>query len=333
MARNVLVTAAEGHTGFLIAELLRTDEYFASAIETVSGLALNTEHDHCKQLGQLGVTIVQHTPGRLKEMTSTLQSTNADTLCLIPPAHSEKNDITAELIQAAKGANIPNVCFISAAGCDIAERDKQPRLREFIDLEAQFLSTKGDPSTATGQSQVVIRAGFYAENLLLYAPQAKGEGILPIPIGRHHQFPPVSLGDVALLAAHVLCGKGAQGFDDRHRGQLMILTGPTLATGEDLANIASQALGTQLKFEDISEAEARKVLRGQSASDESEIQYILEYYSLVREGKTNYVSTVPFHYITGDQPQEPPDFFKSYATEFRPRPRRSTKKRRISRGQ
>lgn len=29
--------------------------------------------------------------------------------------------------------------------------------------------------------------------------------------------------------------------------------GPTLATGEDLANIASQALGTQLKFEDISE--------------------------------------------------------------------------------
>lgn len=44
----------------------------------------------------------------------------------------------------------------------------------------------------------MLRAGFYAENLLLYAPQAKQEGILPIPIGKNHKFPPVSLG-VSLL--------------------------------------------------------------------------------------------------------------------------------------
>lgn len=37
-------------------------------------------------------------------------------------------------------------------------------------------------------------AGFYAENLLLYAPQAKDEKILPIPIGRNHKFAPIALG-------------------------------------------------------------------------------------------------------------------------------------------
>ena len=39
-----------------------------------------------------------------------------------------------------------------------------------------------------------FRAGFYAENLLLYAPQAKEEGVLPLPIGENHKFAPVALG-------------------------------------------------------------------------------------------------------------------------------------------
>ncbi|KAJ9268907.1 hypothetical protein DTO212C5_5108 [Paecilomyces variotii] len=319
MSRNVCITAAEGYTGFLIAELLLTDENFQKEIGTVTGLAMNTSHDHCKDLQELGATIVEHKPGKLKEIVKTLQDTKADTLCLVPSAHKEKIQTTTELINAAKQAGIPNVLFISSAGCDLAEREKQPRLREFIDLETLFMASKGDPGTATGHSPVIIRAGFYAENLLLYAPQAQKEGKLPIPIGKNHKFAPVALGDVALLAAHVLCGKGKHGFSDKHRGQLMIMTGPMLTAGDELAAAASKALGSDLKFEDISEEQAKKVLHAQSDSDEAEIQYLLEYYSLVREGKTNYISTTAFHDVTGDHPQEPPDFFKVYAEEFLPR--------------
>jgi hypothetical protein len=79
-------------------------------------------------------------------------------------------------------------------GADLAERNKQPHLREFVDLETLVLANKGDPTTSTGHSPCVIRAGFYAENLLLYAPQAKEEGILPLPIGKDHKFAPVALG-------------------------------------------------------------------------------------------------------------------------------------------
>jgi hypothetical protein len=64
-------------------------------------------------------------------------------------------------------------------------------------------------------------------------------------------------------------------------------------------------------------AEAKRVLRSQSTSDSSELQYLLEYYSLVREGKTNYISTTAFHDITGAHPQEPNEFFKTYAQEFK----------------
>jgi hypothetical protein len=68
-------------------------------------------------------------------------------------------------------------------------------------------------------------------------------------------------------------------------------------------------------------AEAKKVLRSQADNDESEKQYILEYYSLVREGKTNYISTTAFHDVTGNHPTQPVDFFKMYSEEMRPRKR------------
>jgi hypothetical protein len=69
---------------------------------------------------------------------------------------------------------------------------------------------------------------------------------------------------------------------------------------------------------DICRAEAKRVLHAQAPLDTCEIQYLLEYYSLVREGKTNYIFTWALHDITGQHPQEPPVFFfKIYIGEFK----------------
>ena len=157
MSRQLCITSVDGHTGFLIAELILTDSRFKKAVGSVTGLALRPDAPFCKELSKLGAKIVPHKPGRLREMVSSLEEVGADTMCLIPPAHTDKFDITEELIEATKKANVPNVCFLSSAGCDLAERDKQPRLREFIDLEVRFMASKGDPSTSTGHSPVIIR--------------------------------------------------------------------------------------------------------------------------------------------------------------------------------
>jgi len=60
------------------------------------------------------------------------------------------------------------------------------------------------------------------------------------------------------------------------------------------------------------------VLKAQDI-DDSEKEYILEYYSLVREGKTNYIATTAFHDVTGQHPTEPDEFFRMYADELRPK--------------
>lgn len=305
--RTVCITAADGQTGFLIAELLLTNPDYADKVGSVTALCLNPASEKGKELAELGANVVPHKPGRLSQMVTTLKKTGCDTVCLIPPPHSDKFDITVELIEATKKAGIPNVLFMSSAGCDFADPQKQPRLHEFLELEALALATKGDKHSKTGTSPVVIRSGFYAENILLYAPQIKEERLLPLPIGSSHCFAPVALGDVAQLAGQVLIGKGKNGFDDKHRGQLMVLTGPTLVTGDELAANASKSLKTEIKFEDISQAEAKKVLSRQSQSEDSEKEYILDYYSLVREGKANYISTIAFHYVTGNAPMQPTD--------------------------
>lgn len=87
-------------------------------------------------------------------------------------------------------------------------------------------AAKGDTaSEKTGHSPCVIRAGFYTENLLLYAKQAQGEGKLKLPIGEDHKFAPVALGDIAQIAAYVVTSEGPQELADNVRGQVIVVTG------------------------------------------------------------------------------------------------------------
>jgi hypothetical protein len=157
MSRSICITSVDGQTGHLIGELLLTDAKFSQKFKSITGLALDPKHEFAQHLQTLGATIVPHQHGRVRQMTKTLQEMNVDTLCLIPPAHVDKFNITVELINASKKAGIKNVCFISTAGADLADPKKQPRLREFIDLEHLVLTTKGDTSTEMGHSPVVIR--------------------------------------------------------------------------------------------------------------------------------------------------------------------------------
>lgn len=55
---------------------------------------------------------------------------------------------------------------------------------------------------------------------------------------------------------------------------------------------------------------------------EAEKEYLLDYYSLVKEGKTNYVSTLASNALTGQNATEPPEFFKIYEEAFKPKPKR-----------
>ncbi|KAI0753734.1 hypothetical protein C8Q74DRAFT_1211348 [Fomes fomentarius] len=324
-SRRILITAGEGQTGRLIIDLLTTDDY-ANKFDELTALVFSEQAKSVLEEYE-AVKVVVFDPNDEEILVKTMEL--VDTCLLIPPACKDKAKITRQLLEAAKKAQtVTNLVLLSSAGADYAERDKQPRLREFIDLETLAMQPKGDPSTGdTGHSPCIIRAGFYAENLLLYTKQAQGEGKLSIPIGDKHKFAPVALGDVAQVAAYVVTSEGPHGLADTVRSQVLIVTGPQLTSGEELAVAASQALGTKMTFESIDEATAKKILNSEQGEevDEAEKEYLLEYYSLVREGKTNYTATAAMFAFFGHRGQEPTEFFSTYSNEFKPKKRRITK--------
>lgn len=165
MKRNVCITAVDGNTGFTIAELILKHRNFSSKVDSVAGLTLDPESEKAQELAELGAVIVPHVPGRVRDMVKALRDTGCDTICVVPPARKEKYDICVELVEAAKKAKVPNVLLISSVGCDYADPQKQPRLREFIDLETLVLQAKGDDSTPTGTSPCVIRCVFQTHRL------------------------------------------------------------------------------------------------------------------------------------------------------------------------
>ncbi|BGP27091.1 hypothetical protein JCM10295v2_006053 [Rhodotorula toruloides] len=325
--RVVAITAVDGFTGSAVLELLMSDNSYRGKFSKVVGLTFGESKEDTKAvLDEYGVETAL-----VDEMDEdTFKELGVDTLCLIPPARKDKAKLVKQILELGKKSkSVKNLVFLSSAGCDYAERDKQPHLREFIDLEVLAMAPKSDESTgATGHSPCIVRAGFYCENLLLYSKQAQGEGKLPLPVDPHHKFAPVSLGDVALLLAKILTSEGEHGLSDDIRGQMIPLTGPQMVAGPELAEAASQALGTKMEFQSVKESEAKKILSSEQGEeiDEAEKAYILEYYSLVREGKTNYVAGRPtFKHITGQDLTLPSAFFESYQDSFKRKKRRTTK--------
>jgi hypothetical protein len=63
MSRNICITAADGHTGFLIAELILTNNDFKSKVDSVAVLSLHPTSSRAKELAAMGMYLfyVSHT--------------------------------------------------------------------------------------------------------------------------------------------------------------------------------------------------------------------------------------------------------------------------------
>ncbi|GJE91575.1 NAD(P)-binding protein [Phanerochaete sordida] len=313
-ARKIMVTAAEGLTGRYLIDLLMTEPH-RSRYLTLTALCFSIEAA-AGFADYPGLNVVVYDPTDRRALRGYMEAW-ADTCMLIPPARKDKAEITRTLIDAAKAArNVHNLVFLSAAGCDYAEYNRQPRLREFIDLEAAVMAAHPEgPPASSSHSTCIVRAGFYAENILLYSREMNAEGRIPIPIDDIHRFAPVAVADVVAVCAYCLTSVGPQGLAEGVRDEVLTVTGPELVSGRKLAEAASQNLGMKLVFESISEGEAMQILKAADPLvDDSEKEYILEYYSLVRAGRTNYVSNTPMMLFYGHRGIHPGGLFMTYSS-------------------
>ncbi|ODQ54661.1 NAD(P)-binding protein, partial [Saitoella complicata NRRL Y-17804] len=314
--RNLLITSADGQTGHLLAELLldpdSADDFHA---QFTSLTCLTLDPSKCSDLEEAGAKIVEHVPGDKEGLVQAMKEGNIDTVVIIPPAKENKMELFTETVEAAvEAGTVVNTILLSSAGIDYADPKKHPRLTEFKEMEHMLMRRgKMNPDSETGNSPCIVRAGFYAENLLLYT---KTSPELPLPVSENRAFAPLALGDLSLLLAHIAVGRGPNGLSDQHRGQLIIMTGPAMQTPTELAKTASEHAGKRITYTQSTPAEAKKLLENDTSLDEAEIEYLLEYWDLVEGCFTGYISTHAFHDITGESPQEMGEWWEIYGGEF-----------------
>jgi uncharacterized protein YbjT (DUF2867 family) len=109
---------------------------------------------------------------------------------------------------------------------------------------------------ASGAEWTHVRPGDFASNTLrLWGPMVRAERVV-----RYAQPEAPSLaihdGDIAAVAVTAL-------LEDGHTGRWYDLTGPALLTRRDQVAAIGEALGEEVRFEEVSAAEAREILRAQ----------------------------------------------------------------------
>lgn len=308
-SRKIMVTAAETLAGRYLIDLLMTEPH-RSRYLTLTAMCFSIEAA-ATFANYEGLNVVVYDENNKRALRGYME-TWADTCMLIPPARADRAAVTRTLIDAARAAqHVRSLVLLSAAGCEYAEYNRQPRLRELVELEAAACAPV---AAAPGFSACVVRAGFCAEHILLCSRASHAAGRIPLPIDDASRFAPVALADVVAVCAHCVTSGGPEGLAEGVRDEVLVVTGPELVSGRKLAEAASKNLGMELAFESVSDSQALQLLESEGPLlDQSEKELILEYYSLVRAGRTNYVSTAPMMLFFGHRGIHPGGLFMTYA--------------------
>jgi uncharacterized protein YbjT (DUF2867 family) len=187
-----------------------------------------------------------------------------------------------DIVEAARAAGVARVTLVSAAGAEdeaACDRDPIARMHRSAELMVQ----------ASGLPWTFLRPGALATNTLGWAESIRVEGVVRAPYPNAHSAL-VDQRDVADVAVRTLT-------DPRpiHHGEAYRLTGPASLTQRDQVRQISLAIGTDIRFEEITAARYRQALA--RWADSTLIEAILDHLRAA-DGRPDAVSTA-FYALTG----------------------------------
>ncbi|WP_018567771.1 SDR family oxidoreductase [Streptomyces sp. PsTaAH-124] len=148
----------------------------------------------------------------------------------------------ADIVREAAGSGVRRVVLLSTLGVvtrpfgatRIAMRALEDTLRE------------------SGLQWSILRPGGFASNALWWAESVRTRQLVAAPFG-DIGVPVVDPADIAAVAAACL-------LDDHHTGGVYELTGPEVITPRQQARALADALGSPVRFQELTRAEARDAM-------------------------------------------------------------------------
>ncbi|MFD3516369.1 SDR family oxidoreductase [Streptomyces sp. NPDC058657] len=145
----------------------------------------------------------------------------------------------ADLIGLAAARGVRRVVLLSSQG--VATRPLGPSRVAMRVVE--------DALRESGLDWAVLRPGGFASNALAWSESVRTQGVVAAPFG-DVGVPVVDPSDIAEVAAACL-------LDDRHNGGVYELTGPKVITPRQQTETIAAALGTALRFHELTREQAR----------------------------------------------------------------------------
>jgi len=291
MTPKILITSGEGFTGYYCVRELSKEN-----------VELHVSATNVKEVKDLEEMKVKVHKVNVQDKSSIENAMKGmDSCLLIPPATKDKVEISKRFIDAAKSAGVKNAVMISSLGL----YDSEHRALHAFKLIEDYAMEAGI------ENLCILRTAFYVQNVLLYKQQILEKSELPAPAGKG-KFAPINLKDIAKLCALAL---KKVPMDPQHRNQVYTLTGAESLSLDEMCQRASKVLGKNLRYKEISDEEAKKILSTIEWLDPSEAEVLLESYDLVRKNKLDMVSN-DFQHLCGSPPSPIDEFWKENKDEL-----------------
>jgi uncharacterized protein YbjT (DUF2867 family) len=142
----------------------------------------------------------------------------------------------------------------------------------------------------------------------------KSQGYFSLPAG-DGEVSFVDVRDIASVAATVLTKEEDDDDGEGYKNKAYDVTGPESLTYSEAANILSNESGKKIGYSNISEDDARQMIKAMGMND-WHTNVLLELLRITREGYLSNVSSA-VEQITGNKPISFQQFTKDYDSAFR----------------
>ena len=237
----ILVTGATGNVGRGVVNLLLDGGAKVVAVNRKPATAALPDGAH----------VVGGDPSHPQTLTSALRG--VETVLVSPRALGDATAgaATVELLKLAAGQGAQRVVVLSAVTVEYGGG-----YQRFADA---FRAVE-DAARASGLQWTILRSTDYASNSLAWAPQIRSTGVVYGAYG-DGATSTIHERDVAAVSALAL-------MDAAHAGHTYVLTGPQSLTQRDRVRLIGEAIGKEVRWEEISPQQVRQAMLAQGLPED-----------------------------------------------------------------